>query len=197
MWRAASQNKSGLQLTSDPVMGTFVFPEAWNNLPRFDPSSLPYGNTRSIQVSDQEAPTYEADAINAAHDLGLSFYAGIACFSDHARDFDELARRPELWPIIETGERRPQMEWYVGVSPTDRIHQEKTFATISSMAEALDRRLFLDFVRWPVHLGDRAAPRAPAPTRFSFDETTLTLFAETLGLELPLTHLSSASARAA
>ena len=183
-------------MTFDRVVGAFVFPEAWNDLSRFR-SLLSALREYGVNTILTESVTYEADAINAAHDLGLSFYAGIACFSDHARNFDELARRPELWPIIETGELRPQMEWYVGISPTDRTHQGKVLATISSIAAAFPiDGLFLDFVRWPLHWEIELRRGRPRPPDSSFDETTLTRFAETLGLELP-PHLSSASARAA
>src|SRR3954451_7111116 len=109
---------------SDPIVGAFVFPEAWSDLDRFRTllrSFRDYG----IDTILTESAHYDGAAIDAVHALGLRFYAGVACFSDHATQFAELAARPELWPILETGERRRQMEWYVGLTPTDRTHQEE------------------------------------------------------------------------
>ena len=67
-----------------------------------------------------ESDAYDPAAIDETHEAGLRFYAGIACFSDHASNFRLLNERPELWPILEDGSRRPQLEWYVGMTPTDR-----------------------------------------------------------------------------
>ena len=61
---------------------------------------------------------------------GLRFFAGVACFSDHASKFRSLRERSELWPVLENGARRPQMEWYVGMSPIDRRRQEEALSQI-------------------------------------------------------------------
>ena len=90
---------------------------------------------------------------------GFRFYAGIACFSDHATNFGKVLERPDLWPVLETGERRPQMEWYVGITPTDRGHQQEILSTIRSVAATFPiDGLFLDFVRWPLHWESSFAP---------------------------------------
>jgi hypothetical protein len=77
-----------------------------------------------------ESDSYELAALDAAHNAGLRFFAGVACFSDHASNFRSLRKRPELTPILENGDRRPQMEWYVGMSPTDRRRQKEVLAKI-------------------------------------------------------------------
>src|SRR5262245_39914972 len=133
-----------------------------------------------------ESARYDGDAIDAVHALGLRFYAGVACFSDHASNFAEITGRPELWPILETGERRPQMEWYVGMTPTDRRHQDKVLARIDAIATGhpIDG-LFLDFVRWPLHWELELRPGRERPPDSSFDPGTLASFASATGLQLP------------
>jgi hypothetical protein len=62
-----------------------------------------------------EAEEYRDDLIDRAHVIGLRIVVGIGRF--HGPD-SALAQRPGLWPVLETGERRPRMEWYVGFAPT-------------------------------------------------------------------------------
>ena len=111
----------GATLTPNRAIGAFVFPEAWKDLSLFR-KVLASFREHGVTAILTESETYEPTAIEAVHDLGLRFYAGIACFSDHAAMFRSLTERPELWPILENGERRPLMEWYIGISPTDRRH---------------------------------------------------------------------------
>jgi hypothetical protein len=181
-------------LTPDRVIGAFVFPEAWNDISRFR-ELLASFRERGVNAILTESETYETAAIDAAHDLGLHFYAGIACFSDHATKFQSLTERPELWPILENGERRPVMEWYIGISPTDRRHQEKILATIRSIAadHPIDG-LFLDFIRWPVHWEIEFRPGRARPLDSSFDATTLAQFEQTFGM---LPKPAAAASRAA
>src|SRR5438552_6602610 len=117
----------------DRVVGAFVFLEVLKDVSRA--RALFYAlKDRGVNSVMTESEAYDAAAVQATHDLGLRFYAGVACFSDHGSNFAKLARRPELWPILETGERRPQMEWYIGVSPTDRTHQQGILGAIASIA---------------------------------------------------------------
>jgi hypothetical protein len=143
-----------------------------------------------------ESDAYSAAAINAAHDAGLRFYAGLSCFSDHASNFSKLRSRPELWPVLETGERRQQMEWYIGLSPADRKHQDGVLKRIGATAAThpLDG-LFLDFVRWPLHWEIELRPGRPRPPDSSFDATTLARFEEATGVLIP-SDLDAVSARA-
>ena len=178
----------------DRAIGAFVFPDAWKDIFRFR-EVLVSLREHGVNAILTESETYETPAIEAAHDLGLRFYAGIACFSDHAKKFRSLTERPELWPILESGERRPLMEWYIGISPTDRRHQEEILATIRSIAadHPIDG-IFLDFVRWPVHWEIELRPGRVRPLDSSFDATTLAQFEQTFGTQLPTGPVASRAA---
>jgi hypothetical protein len=129
-----------------------------------------------------ESDSYELSALDATHKAGLRFFAGIACFSDHASNFRSLNQRPELWPILENGERRPQMEWYVGMSPTDRRLQEEALAKIRMIARTYPiDGFFLDFARWPLHWEIELRPGRGRPLDSSFDAATLAKFEEATG----------------
>jgi hypothetical protein len=182
-------------LPSHRIIGAFLFPEVFKDLASFG-STLQFLRDRGVNAILTETQNYEAAVVDRAHDLGLRFYAGIACFSDHATRFQRLAQRPELWPILESGERRPQMEWYVGMSPADRGHQKEILAAISSIAtdNPIDG-LFLDFVRWPLHWEIELRPGRPLPPDSSFDDGTLNQFIKATGIVPAL--LDSPRSRAA
>jgi hypothetical protein len=180
-------------LTTKRTIGAFVFPDAWKDISRFR-NALACFREHGVNAIMSESETYETAAIEAAHDLGLRFYAGIACFSDHASKFRRLAERPELWPILESGDRRPLMEWYIGISPTNRQHQEEMLATIRSIAAHAIDGLFLDFVRWPVHWEIELRPGRGRPPDSSFDATTVAQFEQTFGM---LPSLATVALRAA
>jgi hypothetical protein len=129
-----------------------------------------------------ESNSYELRTVDAVHKAGLRFFAGIACFSDHASNFRSLRKRPELTPILENGDRRPQMEWYVGMSPTDRRRQEEVLAKIRSVARSYPvDGVFLDFARWPLHWEIELRPGRDRPLDSSFDAATLAMFEEATG----------------
>jgi hypothetical protein len=138
---------------SSRIVGAFVFPEFWENSSHV-PSNLRALRNLGVNSIMTESDKYDFSAIEATHDSGLRFYAGVACFSDHAANFRFIKERPELWPILENGERRPQMEWYVGVTPIDSRRQEEVLATIGSIARTYPvDGLFLDFVNRPGFAG--------------------------------------------
>jgi hypothetical protein len=129
-----------------------------------------------------ESNSYELRTVDAVHKAGLRFFAGVACFSDHASNFRSLRKRPELAPILENGDRRPQMEWYVGMSPTDRRRQEEVLAKIRSVARSYPvDGVFLDFARWPLHWEIELRPGRDRPLDSSFDAATLAMFEEATG----------------
>jgi hypothetical protein len=143
-----------------------------------------------------ETESYDISIIEATHNKSLRFYAGVACFSDHAARFRIIDERPELWPILENGERRPQMEWYIGMTPTDSRRQEEVLAAIASIARTYPvDGLFLDFVRWPLHWEIELRPGRHKPLDSSFDPMTLVKFEVAYGA-LP-SDLSSIPAKAA
>jgi len=166
---------------SKQIVGAFVFPDFWADLSRAS-SILTRLRDCGVNAIMTEAERYELPALRATHKVGLRFYAGIACFSDHASDFRSLKERPELWPVIETGERRAQMEWYIGMSPTNRRRQEEAFGQIKSIARAFPiDGFFLDFARWPLHWEIELRPRRSRPPDSSFDPVTLAKFEEFAG----------------
>ena len=177
------------------IVGAFVFPDFWENSLRAK-SNLARLRDCGVNAIMTESDSYELSALDATHKAGLRFFAGIACFSDHASNFRSLNKRPELWPVLENGERRPQMEWYVGMSPTDRTRQEEALAEIKSIAlnYPVDG-VFLDFARWPLHWEIELRPGRGRPLDSTFDPATLAKFEEATGA-LPR-GLDSTSARAA
>jgi hypothetical protein len=182
-------------MPSSPIVGTFVFPDFWEDASRAD-SKLAHLRDCGVNAIMTESDSYELSALDATHKAGLRFFAGIACFSDHASNFCSLNKRPELWPVLENGERRPQMEWYVGMSPTDRTRQEEALAEIKSIAlnYPVDG-VFLDFARWPLHWEIELRPGRDRPLDSSFDAATLAMFEKATGA-LPR-DLETTSARAA
>jgi hypothetical protein len=166
---------------SSRVVGAFVFPEFWENPSRV-PSNLQALRDVGVNSIMTESDGYNLYAIEATHGRGLRFYAGVACFSDHAANFRFIKERPELWPILENGERRPQMEWYVGMTPTDSRRQQQVLATIGSIARTYPvDGLFLDFVRWPLHWEIELRPGQRKPLDSSFDPATLAKFETAYG----------------
>jgi hypothetical protein len=178
------------------VFGAFVFPDLWNDLASFRSKLLALRDF-GINTILTESVDYDASAIDLAHELGFRFFAGVACFSDHATNFAKLAARPELRPILETGEQRPQMEWYTGITPTDHGHQQEILSLIRAITRgyAVDG-VFLDFVRWPLHWEIELRPGQARPPDSSFDEATLGRFTEISGIAPP-PALHTAAARAA
>ena len=172
-------------MSSDRFIGVFLFPEVWRDLAAFR-ELLATLRGYGVNALLTESETYNEAVIAAAHDHGLRFYAGLACFSDHAADFRTLNRRPELWPILETGERRTRNEWYIGLIPTDRAQQQTVLSTIATVARdySIDG-LFLDFVRWPLHWEIELRPDQARPLDSSFDAQTVRLFESATGIRLP------------
>ena len=172
-------------MSSDRFIGAFLFPEAWRDLANFR-KLLATLHGYGVNAILTESETYSEAVIAAAHDHGLRFYAGLACFSDHAADFRTLNRRPELWPILETGERRPRNEWYIGLIPSDRAQQQAVLSTLATVAREYPiDGLFLDFVRWPLHWEIELRPGQPRPRDSSFDMQTVRLFESAAGIHLP------------
>ena len=132
-----------------------------------------------------ETDAYDPETIGETHDAGLQFYAGVACFSDHASNFRLLKERPELWPILEDGSRRPQLEWYIGMTPTDSRRQQDVLAKIGSIATPIrSTDSFSISSRWPLHWEIELRPGRPRPLDSSFDAATLAKFEEATGMLL-------------
>jgi hypothetical protein len=185
----------GGALPSSPIVGAFVFPNFWENSRRAN-SNLAHLRDCGVNAIMTESDTYELSTLDATHEAGLRFFASVACFSDHASNFRILNQRPELWPVLENGKRRPQMEWYVGMSPTDRRCRAEALAEVKSIARTYPvDGIFLDFARWPLHWEIELRPGRDRPLDSSFDAATLAKFEEVTGA-LPR-NLDTTSARAA
>lgn len=182
----------------DRLVGAFIFPEVWQGWTRAEATKA-LESLRGFGVNTlcTESDTYRDDLITLAHGMGLRWFGGIACFSDHARQYQVLRHRPEMWPIDETGVPRPQMEWYVGLTPTFEDYN----ASRLDLAERLVRAhqldgFFLDFIRWPIHWELELRPGASRPMQSSFDPHTLARFQRQAGISLPA-DLAGAAGRAA
>jgi hypothetical protein len=185
----------GAALHSKSIVGAFVFPDFWRDAVGAN-LNLTRLRDRGVNAIMTESDSYELSVVDATHNAGLRFFAGVACFSDHASNFRYLRERPELWPVLENGARRPQMEWYVGMSPTDRRRQEEALSQIRLIARTFPiDGLFLDFVRWPLHWEIELRPGRDRPFDSSFDAATLAMFEKATGA-LPR-YLDSTKARAA
>src|SRR5215213_1308922 len=101
------------------TIGAFIFPAVWESWSLNKASDM-FKSLQDFGVNTiaTESETYRDDLIELAHRLNMRFVGGIACFSEHGRNHQLLRDRPELWPVLESGERRSLMEWYIGVTPT-------------------------------------------------------------------------------
>ena len=181
-------------MPSSSIVGAFVFPEFWND-PERAKSGIASLRESGVTAIMTESDSYEHFVVDLAHQAGLRFYAGVACFSDHASNFRWIKEHEESWPILETGGPRQQMEWYIGMPPTDRRRQEDVLAEVARIARTYSiDGLFLDFVRWPLHWEIELRPGRPRPLDSSFDAATLLKFKEATG-SLP-DGLDTVSARA-
>lgn len=169
------------------TIGAFIFPavlESWRGYEaeRRLKSLLDFG----VNTITTESETYDDNLIDLAHRLGMRFVGGISCFSEHGRHQRLLHERPELWPVLENGERRPQMEWYVGVTPIFGDYNQSRLDELERIVRSHDLDgVCLDFIRWPLHWELELRPNAPKPLQSSFDGHTVRRFLEYVNVELP------------
>lgn len=169
------------------TIGAFIFPVTWEGW------TLNEATDKFKQLKDfggntigTESEVYRDDLIDLAHRLDMRFVGGIACFSEHGREHQPLHDRPELWPILENGQRRPLMEWYIGVVPTFDDYQESRLEAIERiMREHELDGMVLDMVRWPLHWELELRPGEPEPLQSSFDRHTVERFLAYADLDLP------------
>ena len=150
-------------MPSERIVGAFVFPDFWNRLADAR-RSLACLRESGITAIMTESEAYDPAAIDETHAAGLQFYAGVACFSDHASNFRLLNERPELWPILEDGSRRPQLEWYIGMTPTDsQAPAGRSGENRLDRQRVSNRWTFSRFRPLAPPLGNRTSSRPPAP----------------------------------
>ena len=170
-----------------PNISAFIFPtvmEAWDDqeLDRRFRMLQDFGVTGIATESD----TYQDRLIEKVHNLGMKFIASISCFSNHGEANRILQERPELHPILENGERRPLMEWYMGITPTYKDYSQSRLDLLESIIRQHDvDGMWLDFVRWPLHWELEIRPGKPEPLQSSFDPHTVGRFLEFANLEIP------------
>ena len=167
-----------------PVVGAFVPSAEWQAwTPEQARRELDELQSFGINTFVTEAETYHDSLIEQVHRRGMRFAGGIGCFVDKG---DILQQRPELWPVLETGERRPKMEWYTGLTPTNANYRAERLATVERILRNHDLDAFcLDFIRWPLHWEQELRPDMPQPPDSSFDSSTIQQFLAYTGLSLP------------
>jgi hypothetical protein len=133
-----------------------------------------------------ESDTYRSEILDDARAAGLAFWGGMSFFLGQNATGNVLARDPSLTPILSTGEPRPPMEWYNGVTPTRRAYREERLAhLVEQVGQHHFDGFLLDFIRWPMHWEVEHRPGYPPPLDSSFDEGTLREFRERSGVPLP------------
>jgi hypothetical protein len=169
------------------TIGAFIFPTVlagWtgDEADRRLKSLMDFG----VNTIATESETYDDHLIDRVHRLGMRFVGGISCFSEHGTNHVLLSQRPELWPVLENGERRPQMEWYIGVTPTVEDYSQARLDELERIVRAHDLDgVCLDFIRWPLHWELELRSNAPRPLQSSFDSHTVSRFLQYANLELP------------
>lgn len=169
------------------IIGAFIFPDVWNVWSQVEAHSI-LSRLRDFGVNAifTESESYRDDLIRLSHQMGLLWFGGIACFSDHAHNNQLLSRRRELWPVDEEGKLRQPMEWYIGVTPTFENYNASRLELIEQLVRTHEFDGFmLDFIRWPVHWEVELRPGAPRPLQTSFDPHTLACFQTQTGINIP------------
>ncbi|MDR5683707.1 MAG: hypothetical protein QN163_06750 [Armatimonadota bacterium] len=126
---------------------------------------------------------YPLPLIERCRAVGLRWFAGIRLFCDpHARGV--LRRRPELWPIGETGRRQVVSDWYVGVIPTDASYVRERGRSADRVLSLPVDGLMLDFLRWPMCWEREIRPGAARSIQYSFDDISVRRFQADTGLPI-------------
>jgi hypothetical protein len=179
--------------SSERYVGGFLF---WDRL-----AALPLDDRRrlfddfakaGLNLVVTESEEYETQIIDDARAAGLQFWGGLGCFTWQTREGNVLERRPHLWPILATGRRRPQMEWYNGVIPTDPAYNDARIDLASDLVSEFEFDGFaLDFVRWPMHWELELRPGRPAPLENSFDPQSVQRFRDWADVDIPTDAIAS------
>lgn len=135
-----------------------------------------------INTIFSEADTYDNEVIHQVHELGMRFMGGLTCFQNN----DVLEAQPHLHPITHEGQPRPQMKWYIGITPSFETYAQSRLDALEAMLKShpLDG-VWLDFIRWALHWEQELREDTPPPLESSFDPHTLRRFAEYADVDVP------------
>lgn len=176
-----------METNIEKIIGAFIFPDVWMTWDQKEAKNT-YAALQEFGINTifTEAEHYRRDLIDRAHDMDMRWFGSIACFSDHANDNQLVRERRQLWPVSEDGRRRPQMEWYIGVTPSFEEYNRLRLDLLQKLVRdyPLDG-FFLDFIRWPIHWELELRPGAARPLDGSFDAHTLERFQRQTGLQIP------------
>ena len=165
------------------IIGAYLGAKTWQAWTASDAGvALTELKNYGINTIFSEADTYDDDMIAGVHDMGMRFMGGLKCFLDN----DAVEQHPELHPITVDGEPRPQMNWYIGVTPTYELYAQRRLDALEGMVmnHQLDG-VWLDFIRWSLHWEQELRDDTPPPLESSFDSHTLTRFADYADLAMP------------
>jgi hypothetical protein len=168
-------------------VGAYLFEHEWRTWSSADARSFAAA-LREFGVDSlvSESDSLDAVLLDAVRGEGLRWWAAVSLFSDHANGNAVLTSNPELRPVLETGDAREQMEWYIGTIPSDERHTEERLAVIERLVRAHEPDgLILDFARWPLHWELECRPGAPRPLLSSYDEVTLRRFRDEANVDVP------------
>ena len=170
------------------TVGAYLPSQIWRN---WSPTEAEIELARykgyGINAIFAEADHYRRDIIQIAQNGGMRFFGGLACFNNS----DALAQNPKLHPVGRDGRPRPKMNWYIGITPSYQVYAQSRLGALKQMAKSykLDG-IWLDFIRWPLHWERELRDDTPAPLEGSFDEHTLSRFAECAGVDIPAGTMS-------
>ena len=165
------------------LIGAYLGSPVWQHWsPKQAEAELKRYQRYGINAIFAEADDYRRDIIPIAHDNGLRFMGGLACFNNN----DVLVDNPKLHPVGRDGRRRPQMNWYIGITPSYQTYAQSRLDVLQRMAETypLDG-IWLDFIRWPLHWEQELRDDTPAPLESSFDAHALRRFADYADIDIP------------
>jgi hypothetical protein len=179
----------------EPIVGAFFYAHRLFALSESERRrSLERLVSLGITTVITEADEYDDAVIADTHAAGLQLWGGLSCFLSTNSEGNLLELNPSLCPVLSTGRRRPQMEWYNAVIPTDKGHNERRLARSAAIVtdHAVDGFL-LDFVRWPMHWELELRPGYPPPLDSSFDQHTLQLFRSEYDVDVPASDPGAAA----
>ncbi len=165
------------------TVGAYLGSRIWRNwTPAQAEIELARYKSLGINAIFAEADHYRRDIIQIAKANSLRFFGGLSCFNNN----EALAQNPALRPVSRDGQPRPQMNWYIGITPSHQAYARSRLDVLQQMAQAYDLDgVWLDFIRWPLHWERELREDTPAPLEASFDEHTLSRFADYAVVELP------------